>query len=282
MPTCIIQGRTLHYQDRGTGFPVLLGHSYLWDAAMWAPQIDALSQPYRVIAPDLWGHGQSGPLPDGTRTLEDLAAQVSTLLDALDIEHCAVVGLSVGGMWGAQLALREPERVRSLVLMDTSLAAEPELTRTRYFQMLDTIETAGHIPPKLLDAIVPLFFQPDTDLTSEVPAAFRHSLANLSESQLRQSIVPLGKVIFGRPDALATLAALKGDRTLLMCGEHDIARPPAETAEMARVIGCQYRLVPNAGHISNLENQTFVTQALLEWLNASRCPPQIRRREQEA
>ncbi|MDR5663958.1 alpha/beta fold hydrolase, partial [Burkholderia cenocepacia] len=95
-------------------FPVLLGHSYLWDATMWAPQIDALSRRYRVIVPDLWGHGASGALPDGTHTLDDLATQASALLDALEIEQCAVVGLSVGGMWGARLALREPQRVRSL------------------------------------------------------------------------------------------------------------------------------------------------------------------------
>ena len=62
MPAVNIHGSTLHYQDHGTGFPLLLGHSYLWDAAMWAPQIDALSRQYRVIVPDLWGHGASGAL----------------------------------------------------------------------------------------------------------------------------------------------------------------------------------------------------------------------------
>ncbi|MBA5844985.1 alpha/beta fold hydrolase, partial [Escherichia coli] len=73
----------------------------------------------------------------------DLAAHASALLDALEIEQCAVVGLSVGGMWGARLALREPQRVRSLVLMDASLEAEPEATRLRYFGMLDAIAAAG-------------------------------------------------------------------------------------------------------------------------------------------
>ncbi|WP_343170917.1 alpha/beta fold hydrolase, partial [Stenotrophomonas maltophilia] len=82
MPAVNIHGSTLHYQDHGTGFPLLLGHSYLWDAAMWAPQIDALSRQYRVIVPDLWGHGASGALPEGTQTLDDLAAQASALLDA--------------------------------------------------------------------------------------------------------------------------------------------------------------------------------------------------------
>ncbi|WP_322027430.1 alpha/beta fold hydrolase [Burkholderia sp. BCC1977] len=267
MPAHVIQGSTLHYQEYGTGFPVLLGHSYLWDGAMWAPQIDALSRTCRVIVPDLWGHGLSGTLPDGTRTLDDLAAHASALLDALDIERCAVVGLSVGGMWGARLALREPERVRALVMMDTSLEAEPDTTRTRYFQMLDAIEAAGAISPPLLDAIVPLFFRPGADLTGAVPVAFRDALMNLPAHRLRESIVPLGRLIFGRPDTLPALAALDGQRTLLMCGASDVARLPAETEKMARVIGCRHALVPDAGHISNLENPAFVTRMLLEWFD---------------
>jgi pimeloyl-ACP methyl ester carboxylesterase len=71
MPFIEIEGKPLHYQTRGTGFPVLLGHSYLWDSSMWAPQIDALSHHYQVIVPDLWGHGQSGRFPENTHTLGD-------------------------------------------------------------------------------------------------------------------------------------------------------------------------------------------------------------------
>lgn len=77
--------------------------------------------------------------------------------------------------------------------------------------------------------------------------------------------MPLGRIVFGRPDALSTLAALDGARTLLMCGANDMPRPPAETAKTADVIGCRHVFVPDAGHISNLENPTFVTQRLLEW-----------------
>ncbi|WP_176323304.1 alpha/beta fold hydrolase [Burkholderia vietnamiensis] len=267
MLTRTIHGSTWHYHDHGTGFPVLLGHSYLWDAAMWAPQIDALSRRYRVIVPDLWGHGASGPLPAGTQTLDDLAAHASGLLDALEIEQCAVVGLSVGGMWGARLALREPQRVRSLVLMDASLEAEPDATRLRYFGMLDAIAAAGSIAPPLLDAIVPLFFRPDANLSDPVPSAFRAALAGLPADRLRESIVPLGRLIFGRPDTLAALADLDAARTLLMCGAGDMARPPSETEKMAGVIGCRHVLVPDAGHISNLENPAFVTRTLLDWFD---------------
>ena len=262
MPFADIDGQSLHFLDRGTGFPVLLGHSYLWNSAMWAPQIEALSRSFRVIVPDLWGHGRSGALPEGTRTLGDLAGQMSRLLDALDVSACAVVGLSVGGMWGAELALREPERIRALVMMDSFLGEEPAPTRARYFQMLDAVEAKGGFPTPVLDAVVPLFFRAGADPGEPLPTAFRRALEAFPADRLRDSIAPLGRLIFGRPDALSRLSALDPDRVLVMSGAFDIPRPPAESARMAEVIGCRHVIVPDAGHISNLENAPFVTEAL--------------------
>ncbi|KPL49261.1 2-succinyl-6-hydroxy-2,4-cyclohexadiene-1-carboxylate synthase [Xanthomonas axonopodis] len=266
MLTCTISGQTLHYTQHGQGFPVVLGHSYLWDTAMWEPQIQALSQHYQVIVPELWGHGQSDALPAGTQTVCDLAEQMLALLDALELPQCAVVGLSVGGMWGAELAIRAPERVRSLVLMDTFLGAEQQVTRTRYFALLDAINAAGQMAPELVDAIVPLFFRAGIDLQSALPAAFAQGLAAMSPEQLRTSIVPLGRLIFGRDDRLQTLAALNPASTFLLAGEYDVPRPPEELWMMAEVIGCDYELIPDAGHIASLENPAFVNAQLLGWL----------------
>ncbi|PTU01833.1 2-succinyl-6-hydroxy-2,4-cyclohexadiene-1-carboxylate synthase, partial [Pseudomonas sp. HMWF031] len=97
MPFVTIDGQPLHFIDQGTGPAVLLAGSYLWDKSMWAPQIAALSQQYRVIALDLWGHGESGRIPDGTGSLDDIARQALALLDHLEIERFTLVGLSVGG-----------------------------------------------------------------------------------------------------------------------------------------------------------------------------------------
>ncbi len=109
---------------------------------MWEPQIQALSQHYQVIVPELWGMGNQ-TLAGGHADRGDLADQMLALMDALELPQCAVVGLSVGGMWGAELAMRAPERVRSLVLMDTFMGAESQAARTRYFALLDAIDAAG-------------------------------------------------------------------------------------------------------------------------------------------
>src|SRR5690606_10970197 len=68
-----IAGSKMSYLDVGLGPVLVLVHSYLWAADMSAPQIRELSQRYRVIVPELWGHGQSGALPAGALTLRDIA-----------------------------------------------------------------------------------------------------------------------------------------------------------------------------------------------------------------
>ncbi|SEN08374.1 Pimeloyl-ACP methyl ester carboxylesterase [Pseudomonas sp. ok272] len=266
MPFVTIDGQSLHYIDQGAGPAVLLAGSYLWDQTMWAPQITALSQLYRVIALDLWGHGDSGPLPQKTASLDDVARQALALLDHLALERVTLVGLSVGGMWGVRLVLSAPQRVNGLVLMDTYAGAEPEATRHYYFALLQHIFDAGEIAPHLLDIIVPIFFRPGIDPQSALYQGFRASLAALPSDRLRSSIVPLGRITFGRDDVRARLCSLDPLSTLVMCGEEDQPRPPEETREMARLIGCPSVLVPQAGHISSLENASFVTEALLRFL----------------
>jgi pimeloyl-ACP methyl ester carboxylesterase len=271
MPFERIDGQSLHYIDEGHGFPILLGHSFLWNSAAWKPQMKLLSQKYRVIAPDLWGHGKSGPMPMETRELSDLARHAIALLDALGIETCALVGHSIGGMWGAELALREPGRVKCLVLMNTYLGPEPETPRQQYLAMMDQVEASGTVLPQLLDAIVPVYFRPGMDASAPICTTFRTDLANISPEALRQSVIPIGRMVFNRADMRPRLPGLDRESTLLLCGAHDIPRPPTETQEMTQIIGCRYISVPTSGHMSGLENPDFVTQTLLSEFDRRLC-----------
>ncbi len=250
-----------HYTEYGNGFPVILGTSYLWDERMWAPQIAALSTRYRVIIPQLPGHGNDVPLAADASAPADLATQVAHLLDVLDVKECAVVGLSVGGMWGAELALQQPQRVRSLVLMDTSLAAEPEASQQRYLQMLAAIEHAGHIPEGLIAQIVPLFFRPQLPGNDPLLQTMAERLRQWPAQRIA-ALVALGRGTFTRPERLDALTALDPQRTWVACGEHDIPRPPEEASIMAEKIGCPLVLIPEAGHVASVENPAAVTELI--------------------
>jgi pimeloyl-ACP methyl ester carboxylesterase len=259
-------GSTMTYLDLGIGDAVLLGHSYLWDAEMWRPQIEILARRYRVIVPNLWGHGGSGPLPAGTRSIGDLAVQHLALMDRLGIERFAMLGLSLGGMWGAELAVRAPERVTALALLDTYLGPEPPISRTKYFAMIDGIAAAKAIPEPMLDLIVPLFFAPGTETNNPaLPEAFRMKLRGWDSDRLLDSVLPLGRILFDRRDARDDLRNLPMPK-LVLTGSADIPRPVHEGQQMAEILDCAFVEIPGAGHISTLETPGPVTDQLTRFL----------------
>lgn len=255
----------MRYLDIGKGFPLLLGHSYLFDGSMWTPQLAALTQKYRVIVPDLWGHGASPAMGKDYASLTAVARDHLNLMDKLGIKEFGIIGLSVGGMWGAELAASFPERVSLVVLLDTWLGEETAAEKQRYFALLDEVEKAGALAPPILDYVARQFYSPQASETLLQP--LRAHLANLSAEVLRESIVPLGRLIFGRPDKLALLKKIRAP-ALVITGEDDQPRPPAEGEIMAGILGCQHIVIPGAGHISNQEQPAAVTQALLDFLAA--------------
>ncbi|MCD6055604.1 MAG: beta-ketoadipate enol-lactone hydrolase [Gammaproteobacteria bacterium] len=266
MPFLDINGRRLHYIDKGKGYPILFGHSFLWDSAMWAPQIEALSAHYRCLAVDLWDHGQSDHVGVEHYTLKQLAADYWHFMQALGLDEFAIVGLSVGGMWGTQLTLDHPDAVSALVIMDTYVGVEPKVTKEKYFGMLDMMRESKCIPAPLADAIAPLFFSPKTAVNN--PQMLQDLKARLMaiKSENIPGIVTLGKMIFTRECLLDHLAKIQ-QNTLVVCGADDIPRPPREAEEMAkRLSHAKVVIIEDAGHIANLEQPEKATALLQGFL----------------
>ncbi|WP_449544149.1 alpha/beta fold hydrolase [Lelliottia nimipressuralis] len=243
------------FKETGEGYPVLLGHSYLFDKNMWALQTEFLSARYRIIVPDLWGHGESPALPSDVNNLTDLARDHLRLMDQLGIEEFAVAGLSVGGMWAAELAALAPDRVRALILMDSYMGSEMPEEQQKYAGMLDAVEKAGAITSPLLEYIVSQFYS--ANATAEDTEALNRHLSSLPASVLRESIVPTGRMIFDRPDRMDVLDRIRCP-VLVAHGEFDLPRPPVEGQKMAERLSCDFKLIPGAGHISCRENPAFV------------------------
>lgn len=261
-----IAGSSLSYLDIGTGPALLFGHSYLWDSAMWAPQIALLSRQYRCIVPDLWGHGQSGALPENCHSLLDIADHMLDLMDVLQIEHFSIIGLSVGAMWGAELVLKAPSRVAALVMLNSFIGFEPEVTRAKYLGMLEVISQTGAIPVPLVNAISSLFFANDTSSKSpQLVAKFGQYLASLPPDAI-PTIVSLGRMIFGRRDTMEFAEQLTLP-CLIMVGVEDKARSVLESYLMHDAIdGSELVHIPNAGHISPLEQADVINQHVSEFL----------------
>ena len=106
--------RPLHFLERGSGSPLLLIHGLGSSGADWALQVRALEARFRIIVPDLPGCGYSSALRDGC-SIAALAASLWALLDRLGIGRPNIVGYSLGGAVGLEMALQRPDSVRAWV-----------------------------------------------------------------------------------------------------------------------------------------------------------------------
>jgi pimeloyl-ACP methyl ester carboxylesterase len=122
MAKVLINGINVHYQAKGAGPNVVLIHGITSCLAQWYVDIlPTLALQYRVTAYDLRGHGLTDLTEHGYSSL-DMTKDLLALLDALDIQEASLIGHSFGGAIALHCALLKPERVRSIVLLDTGLA----------------------------------------------------------------------------------------------------------------------------------------------------------------
>ncbi|HEX5061535.1 MAG TPA: alpha/beta hydrolase [Kofleriaceae bacterium] len=130
MPIAELPNLCMSYQEAGSGEPIVLLHGLGSCAHDWEEQIEAFASSYRVIAPDLRGHGDTDKLTRST--IAAMAEDVVQLLAELGIQSVHVVGMSMGGMIAFQLALDAPQLVKSLVIVNSGPDAVPRTLRHRF------------------------------------------------------------------------------------------------------------------------------------------------------
>lgn len=137
MPFADVNGARIAYDDTGGEHPpVVLAHGFLMDRTMFAPQVDALRDHYRVVTWDERGFGETDY--DGQPfTYWDSATDCLGLMDHLGIDRAVVGGMSQGGFISLRVALIAPERVRGLVLLDTQAGTEDPEVVPLYQGMID-------------------------------------------------------------------------------------------------------------------------------------------------
>ncbi len=256
MPVIDANGEKLAYVDEGEGPALLLIHSLGANSYMWREQIAALKDRYRCIAFDCRGHG--GSSYEGEFTVPDAAADHKAGLDALGVEQCHILGLSMGGMIALDINARWPGMVRSLILAD-SFARPRDGAEDRIYA---TQEAVAYLSMKEFgnqyagDRLMPTtsFDQIDelADAVAKVPS---------------KAYVDTVRAIF-TADYTDALGKVKAP-TLVLIGAEDDATPLPESEFMvARIEGAKLKTIAGAGHLSNLDQPAAFNAAIAEFLDA--------------
>lgn len=262
MPELRRDGATIYYEVSGDGPALILGHSLLCDVTMWRAVAPRLAERYRVINVEVRGHHRStAPAPF---TLEDLAGDWLAILDHEQVKRAFLVGLSMGGMTAMRLALRAPERVAGMVLLDSDANVEERGKRLQHAFMGQLYRRFGLL--KMLERRVMKLMYGQTAL-AEQPAltdVLREIVARHDRAQLPHAI----KAVFGRGPILDRLGAIDTP-TAVLCGAEDLATPPVKSEQTAAAIrGATLEMIPRAGHLSALEQPDVVTAKIRAFLDA--------------
>ncbi|NCQ60245.1 MAG: alpha/beta fold hydrolase [Myxococcales bacterium] len=261
MPFITRDGAKIAYDVLGNEGPwLLLGHSLLCGRFMWDGVLPALLADYRVINVEVRGHGAS-TAPEAF-ALEDLAEDWLAILDAEGVDQVSLVGLSMGGMTAMRFALRHPERVRSMVLLDTSADVETRVNRLKY-KGLSTVYRRLGFTDVLAKQVTPIMFGKDT-LKSR-PDLTRALIEHLREHDRPQLIRAIMAVNDRGP--LSGLESLRVP-TRVLVGEQDVATPPMRSEAVARRIpGATLGRLAHAGHLSAMEVPDRVAEELRAFLS---------------
>ena len=255
MKTLVLDQRfmRLRYDDVGTGLPVLLLHAFPFDRTMWQLQLEPLANAgYRVLAPDLPEFGDTTP---GTEVLRRTRADVIAEFSKRDIEK--VVG---DYPWGL-LWFRAPPPSGSGLLADTKAAPDDSEAKAKRDQLIADVKKGG--PVAAAEALLPKLFSETT--RAKNPAAIEGARAIVLRQRSAGIIAGL-YALRDRPDATPGLASVAVP-TLVVVGEHDAVTPPLASARIAgSVPGSELVHIPDAGHLSNIENPEAFNAALIAFL----------------
>jgi 3-oxoadipate enol-lactonase len=261
MPFRLVNGIRLRYETWGVGLaPLVLLHGLGSSADDWFLQLPAFAPFYLCVAADLRGHGLSEK-PAGRYSVGLFAADVGELLRELDLPPAHILGLSLGGMVAQQLALAQPQVVRSLVLINTLPGLWPpprQIVRvglrrlTPPWRTPDMAQVAKRVAVDLFPDPTAGFFraQAAARIAANDPAAYRRATMAVAGfwpgSALKRIVCP----------------------TLIIAGEADRVVPGIYQARLRRALPhARYVSIPGVGHACNIDRPDVVNAAILEFLS---------------
>ncbi len=249
------------YRVLGEGSPVVLLHPFPANHEFWLPVAEALATRYRVVLPDLRGHGDS-VVGNGPATMEKHASDIARMMDDAEIGRAPLVGVSIGGYVLFEFWRRYRGRVAAFGLCNTKAPADSAEARAARLQAANDVLERG--TELFFESMVPRLLGKTT----------REARPDLVEGALRmmrkmspEDVAQVQRGMAERPDSVDTLKTINVP-TLLVTGDEDILTGMNE-AELMRqhIAGSQLRVIAKAGHYSPWEQPEEVGKLLRRFLD---------------
>jgi 3-oxoadipate enol-lactonase len=253
-----VNGLKIHYQIDGnvdsTAPWLTLSHSLGCDLSMWDPQIEMLTQHFKVLRFDTRGHGKSS-VPAGPYTLDDMALDVHGLLKTLGIQKTHWMGLSMGGMMGQAFVLRFPGIFTSMVLAD-STSKRPDNAATMWGERIKIAREQGM--DALVDSTLARWFtEPFRKAQPDIMKRIGDGIRTIQVEGFCGSCAAIAEVNFLDQLHLIDIPVL------VMVGDQDHGTPPAMSEQMAANLpNSELVIIKDAAHISNIEQAAFFNKTL--------------------
>ncbi|HKY68440.1 MAG TPA: alpha/beta hydrolase [Acidimicrobiales bacterium] len=261
MPLLDVHGQPVNVIDRGEGEALVFLHAFPLQAAMWDYQIDALDGSHRCIAIDMPGFGQSPPpeAPDAA-SMQAWAGLVVGVLDQLGVETATFVGASMGGYLAMALLRHHPDRVHQLVLADSRARSDDPGVAQRRSAQQDRLREGTEVEvlsKEVVEGLLSSGSMSRSDLVEYV-----HALAAGADAE---GWIAALEAMKDRPDSMLLLR--RADvRALVLVGELDRVTPIAEAMSLRSLLKGELVVVPNVGHLPNVEDPLAFNEALLSFL----------------
>lgn len=263
MPYTTINGARIYYEEAGSGPETLVfSHGLLMNGDMFSEQVKAFSDRYRCITYDHRGQARS-EVTDSGYDMDALTDDAAALIQELDCAPCHFAGLSMGGFVGLRLAIRRPELLKSLILMDTTADPEPEQNKGPYRKLAFIGRWLGYrlVISKLMNIMFSQSFLHNPEKAS-VRETWRRHLLGLGKTGTSRA----AHGVIDRKGVYEDLGRVSTP-TLILVGEEDVATVPEKSERMhAAMTGSTLVRIPRAGHSSSIEEPRAVTAAMDEFL----------------
>ncbi len=250
----------IFYRALGEGPPVVLLHPFPANHEFWLPVAQALASRYRVILPDLRGHGDSG-VGDGPATMDKHAGDIARVMDDADIGRAPLVGVSIGGYALFEFWRRHRGRGAALGLCNTKAPADSAEARAARLQAANDVLERG--PEPFFESMIPRLLGRSTRETRPDLVA---GALNMMRKMSPEDIAQVQRGMAERPDSVDILKTINVP-TLLVTGDEDILTGVNE-AELMRqhISGSLVRVIPKAGHYSPWEKPEETGRLLRQFL----------------